>query len=611
MYLPSPLLSLTASACLVFAYHCARYSGSSVVWLSSFVAVLSFLTWLPHLVRPKVTTRDVAVGQSRLLSVGGCALLSLCATYALTTLGPVRCVLACACAAGAPHILRSKGSVQAARLCCTALASVLLAYVSDPAQDTSPSALFGSLGVASAVFAVRLSTTNAVKEADQVSFFLSAVVLGVAGFAATLVQRKAVLGNEMLLLLVFCVAVFVVCGCLSAGLALRGTGRNLAAVVAGALAASVVCGERVLPPLGGWECGALLASACLIFVSHLGVGFADPSAASLGGVTFNPAQMFKKTKQHREDGGILASLLSNSRERRLFVFLLLTFGIMCLEFIYGVAVNSLGLISDSFHMMLDGTSIAIGLYAAHAASWRPDEKTHPFGYARYEVFGGFVNGILLLFIALYVMVESIQRIFDPPEIEGPYLLLVSGIGLAVNIVGVVFFHDAHSHGHSHSHGQSCSGHVDHNMRGVYLHILADLLGSVSVILSSILIYSFGMWIADPICSAMSAVLILLSAFPLLEETGKVLLLSAPKHGENYADELREAVLATALLQDMESPKIWTHSTPPRELTVCTMAGKLRSNTDYTSARKRIIEMVTAHMLRHLGAHNVSVVLHLE
>ncbi|KPA80958.1 putative cation transporter [Leptomonas pyrrhocoris] len=284
---------------------------------------------------------------------------------------------------------------------------------------------------------------------------------------------------------------------------------------------------------------------------------------------------------------------------------------MLLEFLYGIAVNSLGLISDSFHMMLDGTSIAIGLYAAHAASWRPDEKTHPFGYARYEVFGGFVNGILLLFIALYVTVESIQRIIDPPEIEGPYLLLVSVIGLVVNIIGIIFFHDSHGHSHSHSHGEGGGGHVDHNMRGVYLHILADLLGSVSVIISSVIIYFFGFWVADPICSALSAVLILMSAFPLLEETGKVLLLSAPEYGKDYSDELRVAILETGLLQDVVTPTIWVHSTPPRELVICTVAGKMRSGNEYASTRKKLIDTVSHHMMNHLDAHNVSVVIHLE
>ncbi|CBZ35274.1 cation transporter, putative [Leishmania donovani] len=610
MHIPAAVLTLTASTCLVFASHCARLSGTSVVWLSSFVALLTFLARFPRALRSKAAVCDTPRHKSRLLSAGACALFCLSATYGLATLGALRFACACACAAGADHIARTRRSSRNAKMACTALSCVILALTSDPGQETRPFILFGALGVLCAACAISLSTKDVVKKADQTAFLFAACGLSLVGFIATLVQHKPIVENEMLLLLVFCVSGIVLAGCVNAGLVLQGNAFTFVAAAAGMSAGSVVCGEKVFPAVYDWESLALLTSAGLIFAAHKGLTFADSSVASLSGVSLNPTQMLK-TKQHREESGIIVSLLSNSRERKLFVFLLLTVGIMLLELIYGLAVNSLGLISDSFHMMLDGASIIIGLYAAHAASWLPDEKTHPFGYGRYEVFGGFVNGILLLFIALYVMVESIQRFLNPPEIEGPYLLLVSVIGLAVNVVGIIFFHDSHGHSHSHSHGEAGSGHVDHNMRGVYLHILADLLGSVSVIISSILIYLFGLWIADPICSAMSAILVLLSAFPLLEETGKVLLLSAPNHESNYCDKLREALLATSLLQDVESPKLWIHSTPPRELTICTVAGKLRNSTEYTSARKKITETVTAHMMHHLDVHNVSFVLHLE
>lgn len=575
------------------------------------MALLTFLARLPRTLRSKgAAVCDTPRDKNRLLSAGACALFCLSATYGLATLGALRFACACACVAGADHIARTRGSSRNAKMTCTVLSCVILALTSDPGQQARPFMLVGGLGVLCAACAVSLSMKDVVQKAHQTAFLFAACGLSIVGFIITLVQHKPTVENEMLLLLVFCISGIVLAGCVSAGLALQGTAANFVAAAAGMLAGSVICGEKVFPAVYDWESLALLTSASLIFAAHKGLTFADSPGASLSGISLDPKQVLKTT-QHREERGIIVTLLSNSRERKLFIFLLLTVGIMFLELIYGLAVNSLGLISDSFHMMLDGTSIVIGLYAAHAASWLPDEKTHPFGYARYEVFGGFVNGILLLFIALYVMVESIQRFLDPPEIEGPYLLLVSVIGLAVNVVGIIFFHDSHGHSHSHSHGEGGSGHADHNMRGVYLHILADLLGSVSVIISSILIYLFGLWIADPICSAISAILVLLSAFPLLEETGKVLLLSAPNYESNYSDKLREALLATSLFQDVESPKLWIHSTPPRELTICTVAGKLRNSTEYTSARKKITETVTAHMMHHLDVHNVSFVLHIE
>ncbi|KAG5499276.1 hypothetical protein JIQ42_04090 [Leishmania sp. Namibia] len=611
MIFSAAALSLVASGCLVFTYDCARLSGTSVVWLSSFAALLFFLARLPRIIGSKLTVHNAPLGQSRLLSACACAICCVSATYGLATLGALRFACACACSSGIQYLARIRRSSRLAKTACTVASYVILTMTSDPARMTGPSVFFGPLGVLCTSCAVYLSTKDVVKKADRTAILFAACFLSLVGFATTLLQQKVIVENEMLLLLIFCISGIVLAGCITVGLSLQWNIATMIATAAGMSAASVACGEKVFPAAKSWESLALLSCNGLIFFAHKGLTFSDSSVVSLSNVSLNSAQLLKKTSRYRRDGGVIATLLSNSRERKLFIFLLLTLAIMFLEFVYGFAVNSLGLISDSFHMMLDGASIVIGLYAAHAASWRPDEKTHPFGYARYEVLGGFINGILLLFIALYVMIESIQRFMDPPEIEGSYLLLVSVIGLVVNVVGILFFHDAHGHSHSHSHGEGGGGKVDHNMRGVYLHILADLLGSVSVIISSILIYLFDLWISDPIFSAVSATLVLLSAFPLLKETGKVLMLSAPNHESNYSDELREALLATALLQDVDYPKLWVHSTPPRELTICTVAGKLRSNTEYANARKKITETAIAHMLRHLDVQNVSFVLHLE
>lgn len=611
MPLPQPLLALAGSMCVVVMYTAMTTTGTSFLWLSAFSALVAFFVRVASNFRHKLGGEGFN-SRRRVNSVLAYSLLFASFLYSLKTLGPVRFILASASVAGLPSISRCRKGPRFAKLVCTAVCAAIIVVVTDPAQEAAPpSLLYGAIGVLCAALAGRLAVSEVTKTADAYSLLLSAAVLGAVGFVATVAQKHEAAENEMRILLVFCMGTAAFLGCVALGVIVQASVLSFAAAGAGVLASSFLCSVSVLPSRLTWECLALAVASISILGAHKGLSFVESLAASVGAGSFDPAQLFKKPKQHSEDGGIVKTLMSNSRERKLFIFLLLTIAIMLLEFLYGIAVNSLGLISDSFHMMLDGTSIAIGLYAAHAASWRPDEKTYPFGYARYEVFGGFVNGILLLFIALYVTVESVQRIIDPPEIEGPYLLLVSVIGLIVNIIGIVFFHEAHGHSHSHSHGECGGGHVDHNMRGVYLHILADLLGSVSVIFSSIIIYFFGFWIADPICSALSAVLILLSAFPLLEETGKVLLLSAPEYERNYSDELREAILETGLLQDVATPTIWVHSTPPRELTICTLAGKIRSSSEYTYTRKKIIETISQHMMNRLDAHNVSVIFHLE
>jgi cation diffusion facilitator family transporter len=143
---------------------------------------------------------------------------------------------------------------------------------------------------------------------------------------------------------------------------------------------------------------------------------------------------------------------------------------------------------------------------------------------------------------LGVLIEAFERILHPHQIQTDQLLLVSVLGLFVNLIGLYFFHDAHmhvhtSHGsghsncsHGHSHGSHDDDHHstrDHNIRGIFLHVLADTLGSVGVIISSLLIYFFDLPIFDAICSLFIAILIFVAVYPLITSTTKILLLQTP------------------------------------------------------------------------------------
>lgn len=183
--------------------------------------------------------------------------------------------------------------------------------------------------------------------------------------------------------------------------------------------------------------------------------------------------------------------------------------------------NSLGLISDGFHMLFDCTALLVGLYASLMSRWKPT-RLYSYGYGRVEVLSGFVNGLFLVVIALFVLEEAMDRLVDPPSISTDRLLFVSVAGFLVNLIGIGTF----SWNHTHSHG----GHTHNtNMQGVFLHVLADTMGSVGVIISSLLIQQFGWYIADPICSLFIATLILISVLPLLKESAEILLLATPSH----------------------------------------------------------------------------------
>jgi zinc transporter 5/7 len=194
---------------------------------------------------------------------------------------------------------------------------------------------------------------------------------------------------------------------------------------------------------------------------------------------------------------------------------------MFVELIYGYISNSLGLITDSFHMLFDCMALFIGLCASYIAKMQAD-RFYTYGFGRVETISGLFNGIFLVFIAFNVFCESIERIYEPQKIESEGLLLVSFLGFMVNLVGLFFFHDHHDHDHGHDHGHSHEGHSHHhhdheneNMYGVFLHVLADCLGSVGVILSSILVKYYELYVADPICSFIISLMILASSVPFI------------------------------------------------------------------------------------------------
>eukprot|EP01064_Diplonema_japonicum_P005427 TRINITY_DN13635_c0_g1_i2.p1 TRINITY_DN13635_c0_g1~~TRINITY_DN13635_c0_g1_i2.p1 ORF type:complete len:605 (+),score=62.85 TRINITY_DN13635_c0_g1_i2:408-2222(+) len=273
-----------------------------------------------------------------------------------------------------------------------------------------------------------------------------------------------------------------------------------------------------------------------------------------------------------EGEDFLSTLMKSHSSRKLLVFLLLNLFYASVEFLYGVYSGSLGLVSDSFHMLIDSVSVGLALGAAFIATW-PRDSNHPFGFGRYEVLSGFTNGVLLLCISLLIAFEAIGRIVDPPEIDGAWLLPVSIGGLLINIIGVVFFHEAHhigvgkesscsshSHGGGHSHGHShgnTGGSM--NMRGVYLHVLADLVGSIGVIASSCIVQWTGWSKADPICSLCIAGLIFVSAFPLIKEAGKLLLQGVtPSQEESLAACLQEASQHPSV-RSVTSHCFWQHT----------------------------------------------------
>ncbi|CAH8466560.1 unnamed protein product [Heterobilharzia americana] len=394
--------------------------------------------------------------------------------------------------------------------------------------------------------------------------------------------------------------------------------------------------------------GVIIAVVCILYASDLltttksGYGPDGNSSGHFIGYSMAGLPLFTAGQTPTHGSALLANqeeiglwyhlratfhgILNGQASRRIFAFLCLNLAFTFVELFYGVWTNSLGLISDGFHMLFDSAALVVGLYAAVVSHWKPT-RIFSYGYNSAEILSGFVNALFLLVISASVFVNAVVRIHRPPDIKTDKLLAVSVLGLLVNIVGVIALGHAHSHGggsHCHSHGggshghsheggshshshshhhesehnhscnhshdanrshshhsdrerlidsidekvhysqNKCGSHKSHkvdtddaNLRGVYLHVLADTLGSVSVIFSSFLVSTYGWNIADPICSMFIACVIGYSAMPLLNDTLGLLTLKVP-------DDFQSQLIVKKILQvgeviSVSNPFIWNHT----------------------------------------------------
>ena len=253
-------------------------------------------------------------------------------------------------------------------------------------------------------------------------------------------------------------------------------------------------------------------------------------------------------------------ILKNRDSRRIFLFLCLNLSFMVVQLVWGVWTNSLGLISDAIHMFFDCAAIFMGLVASVMASWKTDDK-FPFGYKRVEILSGFANGIFLVLISVFILFEAVQRIIEPPIMTNmTQLLIVSTLGLVVNLFGMFAMGHHHHHGHSHGcHDHHHHGHDNghsHNMLGLYLHVMADTLGSVGVIISTILIHYFHWTGFDPIASLLIGLMILGSVVPLVIDAGRILCLELGKDDANALQCALEKVKALPGVVSISDPHFW-------------------------------------------------------
>ncbi|MGV9284250.1 cation diffusion facilitator family transporter [Streptomyces sp. NPDC003730] len=239
-------------------------------------------------------------------------------------------------------------------------------------------------------------------------------------------------------------------------------------------------------------------------------------------------------------GGHAGGTATAAYRGRLRVALAITLTVMVVEIVGGLVADSLALIADAAHMATDALGLGMALLAVHFAS-RPPSDRRTFGYARAEILAALANCLLLLGVGGYVLYEAIDRFLTPADTAGGTTVVFGAIGLVANMVSLTLL----------MRGQKESL----NVRGAFLEVAADALGSLAVIVSALVILATGWQPADPIASLLIGLMIVPRTWRLLRETLDVLLEAAPK-GVDIA-EVRAHILALDGVEDVHDLHAWT------------------------------------------------------
>lgn len=226
----------------------------------------------------------------------------------------------------------------------------------------------------------------------------------------------------------------------------------------------------------------------------------------------------------------------------LLIALIITAGIMLLEFVGGLVTNSLALLSDSGHMLSDTAALALSL----AAMWiavRPRSASRTYGFHRFEILAALLNGVTLFVIAAFIIAEAVKRFGEPPTVASGTMMIIAGVGLLANLASAWFLM------------RKADVKDNLNVRSAYLHIIGDAVGSVGAIIAGILMSLFSWYIADPIISVIVAVLILKSAWGVIKSTVHILMEGTPANVD--AEQVGKTLLLIHGVKEVHDLHIWT------------------------------------------------------
>lgn len=214
---------------------------------------------------------------------------------------------------------------------------------------------------------------------------------------------------------------------------------------------------------------------------------------------------------------------------------------MVIEVIGGLLTNSLALLADAGHMLSDAASLGLSFFALKLGE-KAASHSKTFGYKRFEIIAAAINGMTLILISLFILVEAVQRFSNPPEIQSTGMLIISVIGLVVNIIAAWIL-------------MSGDKEDNLNVRSAFLHVIGDMLGSVGAITAALLMIFFGWGWADPVASLIVAVLISISGYRVTKDSFHILMEGTPHHIQ--LNEVKATLGKIEHVEEVHDLHIWS------------------------------------------------------
>jgi len=220
--------------------------------------------------------------------------------------------------------------------------------------------------------------------------------------------------------------------------------------------------------------------------------------------------------------------------------LLIVLVIMVAEIVGGLLSNSLALLSDAGHMLVDALALSISLIAIWIAR-RPANTAKTFGYHRVEIMAALANGVILALVAIYIFYRAYQRLLEPPQVEASLMMTIAAIGLVANLAGILLLRRAR--------------HTSINIKAAFWHVLGDTVSSLGVIVGGIIISITGWGIIDPIIAILIGAIVLWGAVRVVRESSDILLEAVPKHIQ--MGEVGRTMMNVSGVRDVHDMHIWT------------------------------------------------------